>query len=161
MRRSNTSSRRTGIVGIAGSKRDYFLAGETGAIWSLNADSLIVQPIGNDSDGIEQLYTSLNGFIAVTPEKEFKSIAKDAITSEYFLAGHKTTSDICFRDSLILFIDTVEATNAGPLLGYDLIEESLVLREDSQKYLAIDINEESEVVAFNSKYEIDIFQFAD
>ena len=177
MRRSNLSSRRTGVVAIAGSKREYFLAGiflqkkiqwlfvvnsgETGAIWSLDAETLVVQPIGNDSDGIEQLFTFPNGFIAVTPEKELKMIAKDAITSEYLLAGYKTASDICFRDSLLLFIHAASVESGGPLLGFDLNEQSLVLREDTQKYFAIGLNENSEVVAVNSKYEIDIFQFTD
>lgn len=96
----------------------------------------------------------------MTPEKELKNIAKDAITSEYFLAGHKTAADICLRDSLLLFVDT-GANAFGSLLGWDMNEQALVLREDSQEYFAIDVNENGEIVAFNAKYEINIFQFTD
>ncbi|KAE9554991.1 hypothetical protein FO519_001809 [Halicephalobus sp. NKZ332] len=165
MRRSNANSRKTGIVAATGSKRDYFLAGETGAIWTLDTETLNVQPMGSDPQGIEQFINADDfGFISVSPEKQIKKIAKDGLNSEILIPNVKTNSNLCLRGNLLLFVDSSSSKSVldgGPILGFDLEENELVLREDSQSYLSVDLNENSEVVAVDSKHVIHIFQFAD
>ena len=131
----------------------------------MDSETLNVQSLGADLQGIEQFISADDfGFISVSPEKQIKKIAKDGLNSEILIPNVKTNSNLCLRSSLLFFIDSSSSKSihdGGPILGFDLEENELVLREDSQSYLSVDLNENSEVVAVDSKHVVHIFQFAD
>uniref|UniRef100_A0A7E4W269 WD_REPEATS_REGION domain-containing protein n=1 Tax=Panagrellus redivivus TaxID=6233 RepID=A0A7E4W269_PANRE len=159
LRRNNATSRRTGIVGITGSgRRDVFLAGETGALWSLDADSLSVSAIGADPEGIEQVYYVGDSFVTVSAAHKLRSTTRDGLSHADLSPGVTVEADLAISGDTILMIDSTKST-AGPIIGFSIEKGEEILRYEDGKFLAIAVNDDNEVIAVDEQMQLNVLQF--
>lgn len=164
MKKSNSSSLKVGIVSITkGSTNEVLVASkvvhqvnsanflslaDTGAILTIDTESLDSKALGYEIEGIEQLKAHNDKLISINASREAKVLERNGQTSEW-LGISNVNSVICRRDGICLLLTDRE------LLAVKLDPARMLLREPTN-LLAIDFDRAGNVVGVELSQKNDI-----
>ncbi|KAH7680272.1 Protein Y50C1A.2 [Aphelenchoides avenae] len=154
LKKSNVSSRKVGIASVTGSRQETYLAGETGALWTLTPDDLGVRAIAAETEGIEQAEFYENSFMLSTSNGKIRRLRRSDNASTSEPLGIHSSRPFCRRGSLFLFVQD------NGIVGFDATDEAIVLKE-SVRLSAIDVNEDGELVGIDERNNLCFYKFSD
>uniref|UniRef100_A0A0M3HNW8 WD_REPEATS_REGION domain-containing protein n=1 Tax=Ascaris lumbricoides TaxID=6252 RepID=A0A0M3HNW8_ASCLU len=151
MRKSNSTSRPTGITSLCVANERVFVGGETGAIWSVTLPELSATVIRCDMDGVETLLFHSPFLITISPSAKAKILTQDGILLRVIDCDVRIAH--CDRMGLLLCGDNEQ-------LSCWNIENGTQSMQYAIPHIAFTIDDEEHLITVDKHLTINVYKLA-
>jgi hypothetical protein len=133
-------------------KQLYNSLADTGAILSVNPETLGAKPLGYEIEGIEQFIATADQFFSVNASKEAKVLEHSGETVEWLGIG-AVKSMVCTKGGMCVLLTETEIVAVKDM--------RVLMREPNNGILAVDVDESGNLVGVNNELTIIWFKLVE
>ncbi|KHN73714.1 hypothetical protein Tcan_17694 [Toxocara canis] len=149
IRKSNSTSKPTGITSLCVTNEKIFVGGETGAIWSVTLPELSVAVIGYDIDGIETLLYHSPYLLLISPSAKAKLLTQEGTLVHVFECDVRTAR----RDPIGLLL----CGNNEQIFCWD-VRDRCHSMQHKMPHITFAVSHERELTTVDENFAVSVYQ---